>query len=146
MTARRISDFGISIGTLPRGPRNALTDVPGVAVGHCTVRTQAWNTGVTVILPAQDNLFLHKVVGACQVLNGFGKTLGLMQVEELGVIETPIAITNTKGKGAVLVGEDEWAAIEETLYLMGIPGMAESLVKGRDAPVEDCVDESALEW
>lgn len=58
MTARRISDFGISIGKLPRGPRNALTDVPGVAVGHCTVRTQAWNTGVTVILPAQDNLFL----------------------------------------------------------------------------------------
>ena len=56
----------------------------------------------------------------------------------------PIAIT--KGKGAVLIGEDEWAAIEETLYLMGIPGMAESLVEGRDAPVEDCVDESELEW
>lgn len=58
----------------------------------------------------------------------------------------PIAITNAKGKGAVLVGEDEWAAIEETLHLMGIPGMAESLVEGRAAPVEDCVDESALEW
>ena len=101
MTARRISDFGISIGTLPRGPRNALTDVPGVAVGHCTVRTQAWNTGVTVILPAQDNLFLHKVVGACQVLNGFGKTLGLMQLEELGTIETPIALTNTLNVGLV---------------------------------------------
>lgn len=101
MTARRISDFGISIGTLPRGPRNALTDVPGVAVGHCTVRTQAWNTGVTVILPAQDNLFLHKVVGACQVLNGFGKTLGLMQLEELGTIETPIALTNTLNVGRI---------------------------------------------
>lgn len=101
MTARRISDFGISIGKLPRGPRNALTDVPGVAVGHCTVRTQAWNTGVTVILPAQDNLFLHKVVGACQVLNGFGKTLGLMQLEELGTIETPIALTNTLNVGLV---------------------------------------------
>ena len=58
----------------------------------------------------------------------------------------PIAITNTKGKGVVLIGEDEWAAIEETLCLMGIPGMAESLVEGRDAPVEDCVSESALEW
>ena len=101
MTARRISDFGISIGKLPRGPRNALTDVPGVAVGHCTVRTQAWNTGVTVILPAQDNLFLHKVVGACQALNGFGKTLGLMQLEELGTIETPIALTNTLNVGLV---------------------------------------------
>ena len=59
---------------------------------------------------------------------------------------TPVAITNTRGKGAVLVGEDEWAAIEETLYLMGVPGMAESLIEGRDTPVEDCVDESELEW
>lgn len=58
----------------------------------------------------------------------------------------PVAITNTRGKGAVLVGEDEWAAIEETLYLMGIPGMAESLIEGRDTPTEDCVDESELEW
>lgn len=59
---------------------------------------------------------------------------------------TPVAITNTRGKGAVLVGEDEWAAIEETLYLMGVPGMAESLLGGRDTPAEDCVDESELEW
>lgn len=59
---------------------------------------------------------------------------------------TPVAITNTRGKGAVLVGENEWAAIEETLYLMGVPGMAESLIEGRDTPAEDCVDESELEW
>lgn len=59
---------------------------------------------------------------------------------------TPIAITNTKGKGAVLIGEDEWAAIEETLYLMGISGMAQSLIEGRDAPAEKCVDEASLEW
>lgn len=59
---------------------------------------------------------------------------------------TPVAITNTRGKGAVLVGEDEWAAIEETLYLMGVPGMAESLIEGRDTPAEDCVDESELGW
>lgn len=58
----------------------------------------------------------------------------------------PIAITNSKGKGAVLVGEDEWAAIEETLYLMGIPGMSESLIEGRDAPDSECVPESSLEW
>ena len=59
---------------------------------------------------------------------------------------TPIASTNSKGKGAVLVGEDEWAAIEETLYLMSVPGLAESLVAGRDEPLDECVDESALEW
>lgn len=59
---------------------------------------------------------------------------------------TPVAITTTKGKGAVLVGEDEWAAIEETLYLAGIPGMAESLIEGRNERLEDCVGEDQLEW
>lgn len=59
---------------------------------------------------------------------------------------TPIAITNSRGKGAVLIGEDDWAAIEETLYLNGIPGMAESLVEGADEPLSECVGEDALEW
>lgn len=59
---------------------------------------------------------------------------------------TPISITNSRGKGAVLVGEDEWAAIEETLYLMSIPGMAESLVEGRDEPDERCIPEAEFEW
>ena len=59
---------------------------------------------------------------------------------------TPIAITNSRGKGAVLIGEDEWAAIEETLYLNSIPGMAESLVEGASEPLSECVDEDALEW
>ncbi len=59
---------------------------------------------------------------------------------------TPIMITTSKGKGAVLIGEDEWSAIEETLYLMGIPGMAESLIEGKRTPLEDCVSESDLDW
>ena len=59
---------------------------------------------------------------------------------------TPIAITNSRGKGAVLIGEDEWAAIEETLYLNSIPGMAESLVEGAAEPLSECVGEDALEW
>lgn len=59
---------------------------------------------------------------------------------------TPIAVTNSKGKGAVLVGEDEWAAIEETLYLSSIPGMSASLQEGIDASLEECVAEDELEW
>lgn len=59
---------------------------------------------------------------------------------------TPIAITNTRGKGAVLIGEDEWAVIEEALYLSSIPGMAESLRAGSQEPLEDCVGEDELEW
>lgn len=58
----------------------------------------------------------------------------------------PIAITNNKGKGAVLIGEDEWSAIEETLYLNGIPGMAESLLAGMAEPASECIDANNLEW
>lgn len=58
----------------------------------------------------------------------------------------PVAITNSRGKGAVLVGEDAWASIEETLYLMGVPGVAESIVAGKTEPVENCATEDALDW
>ena len=58
----------------------------------------------------------------------------------------PVTITNTKGKNAVLIGEDEWAAIEETLYLASIPNMAESLQTGIATPLEECVSETELEW
>lgn len=58
----------------------------------------------------------------------------------------PVAITNNKGKGAVLVGEDDWAAIEETLYLNGIPGMSSSLEEGMLEPLDKCVGENELEW
>ncbi len=56
----------------------------------------------------------------------------------------PISITNSRGKGAVLVGEDDWAAVEETICLMGVPGMAESLLAGRAEAVEDCASEKDL--
>lgn len=58
----------------------------------------------------------------------------------------PIAITNSKGKGAVLIGEDDWAAIEETLFLASVPGMVESLQQGRAEALGDCVTEDQLEW
>lgn len=58
----------------------------------------------------------------------------------------PISITTSKGKGAVLIGEDEWSAIEETLYLNSVPGLAASLIEGMNEPLEECVTEDALEW
>lgn len=58
----------------------------------------------------------------------------------------PIAITNNKGKGAVLIGEDDWAAIEETLYLASIPGMSESLLDGMKTDIDNCISENDLEW
>ncbi len=101
MMQKRIRDYGISVGTMEPGPKNKITDVPGVTVGHSTIQDGPYHTGVTVVLPAQDNLFLNKLTGACFVHNGFGKTCGLMQIEELGTIETPIALTSTLNVGLV---------------------------------------------
>ncbi|SDC03855.1 D-aminopeptidase [Cupriavidus sp. YR651] len=89
------------VGDLPAGPRNAITDVPGVTVGHCTLADGACQTGVTVIRPHAGNVYTDKVPAAATVLNGFGKSIGLVQVDELGVMETPIALTNTFSVGAV---------------------------------------------
>lgn len=58
----------------------------------------------------------------------------------------PVTITNSKGKNAVLIGESDWKAIEETLYLMNIPGMAESIIKGGNTPLDECVSESEVKW
>jgi D-aminopeptidase len=92
----RARDLGISIGILPPGPLNTITDVSGVFVGHVT----AWEgtdvrTGATAILPHDGNLYQHKVPAGIVVGNGYGKLMGLSQVVELGEIETPIVLTNT---------------------------------------------------
>lgn len=83
------------------GPLDAITDVPGVRVGHCTLNNGPIQTGVTVVYPHSDSLFWNKVPAAATVFNGFGKSVGLIQVEELGVLETPIALTNTFSVSAV---------------------------------------------
>ncbi|HUP62222.1 MAG TPA: P1 family peptidase [Thermoanaerobaculia bacterium] len=92
----RARDIGLVVGTLPPGPLNAITDVAGVKVGHTSViRGENVRTGVTVILPHERNLFREKVTGAVFVGNGFGKLMGSTQIEELGEIESPIALTST---------------------------------------------------
>jgi D-aminopeptidase len=98
---KRIVDFGIKSGELQAGRLNKISDVPGVRVGHCSIDTQENKTGVSVILPGEDFIFNHKLPAAVSVLNGFGKSLGLMQIEELGNIETPIYLTNTLNVGLV---------------------------------------------
>lgn len=93
------------VGRLPSGPSDAITDVAGVRVGHCTRDEGAIQTGVTVVLPHGGDLFRDRVPGACAVINGFGKSVGLVQLEELGLIETPIALTNTFAVGAVAAAQ-----------------------------------------
>lgn len=111
---KKIREFGITIGRLPVGEKNCITDVEGVKVGHVTLDypiddqgTYAC-TGVTAILPHGGNLFKEKVTAASYVLNGFGKTTGLVQINELGVIESPIMLTNTFGVPAVTQGTLEY--------------------------------------
>jgi D-aminopeptidase len=95
----RARDLGLACGTLPTGERNSIADVPGVTVGHATLMEGDVRTGVTIVLPHDGNLFHDKVVAAAAVLNGFGKSIGLVQVNELGTLETPILLTNTFAVG-----------------------------------------------
>ncbi|HEX7934046.1 MAG TPA: P1 family peptidase [Paraburkholderia sp.] len=89
------------IGELPRGPLGTIADVDGVTAGHCTLDQGALQTGVTVIRPHAGDPFADKVPAAASVINGFGKSMGLVQLDELGTLETPIALTNTFGVAAV---------------------------------------------
>jgi hypothetical protein len=93
------------IGSLLQGERNAITDVAGVTVGHQTLSDGGVQTGVTVIRPHAGDPFRDKVPAAAVVLNGFGKSVGLVQLEELGVLETPIALTNTFSVGTVATAQ-----------------------------------------
>ncbi len=86
-------------GELPRGKMNLITDVPGVKVGHTTINKGDVHTGVTAVLPHAGNMFKNKVGAAAYVINGFGKSAGLVQVNELGTLETPIILTNTLSVG-----------------------------------------------
>ena len=95
--------------TLNTGRFNNITDVPGVKVGHVTLYEKLDEehticTGVTAILPHDGNLFQQKVRAATDVINGFGKSTGLVQIEELGLIESPIMLTNTFSVGPILEG------------------------------------------
>ena len=92
----RPRDMGLEIGLFRTGKWNAITDVAGVTVGHETIiENDSVRTGVTVIIPHEGNLYKEKVMAAVHVTNGYGKAVGFTQIEELGTIETPIALTNT---------------------------------------------------
>ena len=94
----------VKIGDFECGPKNNICDVNGVLVGHSTVESDNIHTGITAVLPHAGNIFREKVVSATYAYNGFGKSMGLVQVEELGTVETPILLTNTLNIGKVSDG------------------------------------------
>ena len=67
-------------------------------------------------------------------------------IQEVNARCTPVTITNTRGKNAVLIGEEDWKVIEETLYLMSVPGMTESIIEGGNTDISECLDGSEVEW
>lgn len=83
------------------GPTNRISDVAGVRVGHVTLAEGELQTGVTAIVPPGDNLYLTPLPCGAEVLNGFAKPVGLTQVEELGVLHTPILLSNTLAVGTL---------------------------------------------
>ncbi|MFD1408744.1 P1 family peptidase [Kroppenstedtia eburnea] len=110
MSKKRLREYSYSVGRLPTGVHNSITDVARVQVGHTTLNkpSQGILTGVTAILPHDGNPFQEKVAAAVHVINGFGKTTGLIQVEELGVLESPILLTNTFSVPAATEGGLRW--------------------------------------
>jgi D-aminopeptidase len=100
----RLRDLGITIGVFPTGPHNAITDVAGVRVGHCTViqdEPRVARTGVTIILPRETPVWENQVFAGFHVLNGNGDFTGTHWLEESGLLTTPIALTNTHQVGLV---------------------------------------------
>jgi D-aminopeptidase len=102
VTGMRARELGIELGDLPCGRLNAITDVPGVAVGHTTlIEGESVRTGVTVVLPHSGNMGAEPLFAGCHRINGNGELTGLEWVRESGMLSSPIAITNTFSVGAV---------------------------------------------
>lgn len=113
---RRLRELGITIGSLPTGTWNAITDVPGVRVGHCTriegegelvASRGPIRTGVTVIFP-NDDIFREPLTASRFVMNGNGEMTGLGSVDQRGLLQSPIFLTDTSNIGRVMNGAMTW--------------------------------------
>ena len=101
--------MGVRLGGLPPGPGNTITDVVGVRVGNTTlIQGPDVRTGVTAICPHPGNVYAQRVTAAVHTINGFGKPMGFEQVRELGLLETPILLTNTLSVGSAADGLVRW--------------------------------------
>jgi D-aminopeptidase len=123
MTRARLRDLGITIGTLPPGKHNAITDVSGVSVGYCTLihdTPRVARSGVTVVVPRDDGRWDSHAFAGMFALNGFGEMVGVHWVEESGLLTAPIAITNTHSVGTVrdaLLQHSVEQSLPDTWYL-----------------------------
>ncbi|MDR3395963.1 MAG: P1 family peptidase [Pandoraea sp.] len=141
------------VGLLPAGPRQTITDVPGVFVGHFTLADGPLQTGVTVVCPTPADAasasggatspdvrwdpFRTKIPAAAAVINGFGKSVGLMQIDELGVIESPVALTNTFSVSHVVLGQLRAAIAANPNIGRGSPSLNPTVLECNDGYLND---------
>lgn len=131
-------DLDRALGFFPSGQHGAITDVPGVRVGHRDVIAgDDIRTGVTAILPHSGNLMTDPVSASIQVINGFGKATGLAQVGELGVLETPLVLTNTLAVGTAWTALVEHAMARSSELGRGGPTVNPVVLECNDAPLND---------
>ncbi len=117
MDRGRARDFGVVIGRMPTGDRNAITDVAGVRVGHKTVHKDpepdgrgAARTGVTVVFPHEGLPWIERVYAATHVLNGYGEMVGTNQITEWGLLHSPIVLTSSLAIGRAYDATVRWRA------------------------------------
>ena len=129
MNRRRLRELGITIGELPTGPHNAITDVAGVKVGHTTLQVdepRVARTGVTAILPRADNIYQDQVFAGYYSFNGNGEMTGLLWLDESGCLGSPIAITNTHQVGIVRDALVEYETLRHPDSTWLLPVVAET--------------------
>lgn len=129
MKRTRLRDLGISLGHFPPGPHNAITDIPGVTVGHSTVvydKPRIARTGVTLVMPRGGDAWHNYCFAGYHSFNGNGEMTGTHWLKESGMLGSPIGITNTHQVGVV---RDTMVAVSESLgFLHGflLPVVAET--------------------
>jgi D-aminopeptidase len=118
MERGRARDLGVVIGTYPTGPRNAVTDVPGVRVGHATVVRDrvpdgagAVRTGVTTVFPHEGLPWIERVYAGTHILNGFGELIGINQIAEWGLLHSPIVMTSSLAIGRAYDATVRWRTL-----------------------------------
>jgi D-aminopeptidase len=129
MSRMRLRELGITIGRLPTGPHNAITDVPGVWVGHTTLvqdQPRTLRTGVTMVVPREGEIWRDHAFAGSHVFNGNGEMTGLPWLEESGLLTTPIGITNTHSLGVVRDALVAYAAKHGYLHDFLLPVVAET--------------------
>ncbi|HUY09357.1 MAG TPA: P1 family peptidase [Candidatus Dormibacteraeota bacterium] len=119
MTRGRLREYGIEIGRLLPGPGNSITDVAGTSVGHVTLSDdgttdrQAVRTGITVVWPHEGQPWRERVYAATAIVNGYGEMIGINQINEWGLLHSPVLLTSSLAIGAVYDGATRWIADQD---------------------------------